>query len=139
MPDSSVLTNPETVFVQGRSETGVEEPARSDGPVWMPVLPMAWDNDTDPVLAIVGTAFLLLLPMQIWSRTLRDAGTLRKRIVLAWALLLFAGLIAALVSVAYVYFYAFPQVRFCPMHEADALPLTSPGVPDGVEPWDGLD
>lgn len=134
-----MVKNHEVVLVQGTSITGQEEPARENGPVWMPVLPMAWENDADPVLAIVGAAFLLLLPMQIWSKTLKRAKAEHKRVVLAWALLLFAGLIAALVNAAYVTLVAFPQVRFCPMDRADRSPLSNPDVDEGIEAWDNKD
>jgi hypothetical protein len=138
-PDA-MINNYEVVLVQGQSASGRYGDYWTDhDPVWVPVLPMAADNDADPVLAIVGTAFLLLLPMQIWSRTLRTATTQRRRVVLAWALLLFAGLIAALINVAYSLGFIFPQLRFCPMDREDPLPLTSPGVDDGVQDWDYMD
>ena len=138
----------EVALAQGTSPTGDFNPEQQhdDDPVWMPILPMAWDNDTDPALAVVATAFFLLLPMQIWSATLRRASSRRKKIIFAWAVLLFAGLIAALIATAYVFFHAFPQVRFCPPegeHVAiESLPLMSHGVPlDSAKfpAWDGRD
>ncbi|KAK4220733.1 hypothetical protein QBC38DRAFT_493584 [Podospora fimiseda] len=138
-PRAIVAWKYEVVLVQGHSADGYWEPAYQDGPVWYPILPMAWDADVDAVLAIVATAFLLLLPMQIWSKTLRYAPTEKRRIVLVWALLVFAGLICALVNFAYVWLWAFPQLRFCPVDKEDVLPLTGPGLDDNVEPWDGSD
>jgi hypothetical protein len=139
----SMVANYEVALVQGASPTGriTDDPVGDDAaaPVWMPILPMAWDNDTDPALAIVATAFFLLLPMQVWSETLRRAGTRQKQIIFAWAFLLFAGLIAALIATAYVFFHAFPQVRFCPTDSAESLPLTSTGVSDNIPAWDGTD
>lgn len=129
----------EVVLVQGHSATGESEVVYEGGPVWYPVLPMAWDNDVDSVLATVATAFLLLLPMQIRSKTLLYAAPEKRRIVLVWALLVFAGLICALINSAYVYLNAVPQVRFCPVDKEDILPLNSPGVDNKVEPWDGQD
>ncbi|KAK3361594.1 hypothetical protein B0T24DRAFT_671264 [Lasiosphaeria ovina] len=142
-PQGILDGNYEVALVEGTSPSGqwVWEGGGGyeGGPVWFPVLPMAWDNDCDPVLAIVATAFLLFLPMQIWSKTLRHAAPAKQKIVLVWALLIFAGLIAALVNFAHVSLYAFPQVRFCPVGKEDVIPLTSPGVDDEVEQWDGVD
>src|SRR5436305_13725536 len=39
----------------------------------VPIWPMAWDEDCDAVLAIVGTAFLLMAPMVIWSGAFHEA------------------------------------------------------------------
>lgn len=58
------------VLINGTSNTGYNDGSDSST-LWLPVLPMAWDNDDDPVLAIVGTAFLALLPMQLWSTTFK--------------------------------------------------------------------
>lgn len=93
--------------------------------IWLPVLPMAWDNDVDPVLAIVGFAFLALLPMQLWSNTFkRYTG---KTVLFLWGGLLFIGTISALVNWAYVSLYAFPQLRFCPLGYNDTLPFANTG------------
>ena len=93
---------------------------------WLPVLPMAWDNDVDPILTVVGAAFLVLLPMQMWSQTLRE--TKPKSILVLWSFLLFIGMICASVAQAYVTFYSFPQLRFCPPNRHELLPLINNGA-----------
>lgn len=65
---------------------------------WLPILPMVRDHDGSAVLAIVGAAFLVLLPMQVWSSTLREAGIARTLVGL-WSCLLLSGLISALIYV----------------------------------------
>jgi hypothetical protein len=99
-----VTDNWQAVLVAGTTKTGLLETASTawNSPVWLPVLPMSWDSDGDPVLNIVGSTFLLLLPMQIWSRTFEQAGLVQKRVVFTWGLLLLMGLISALVNEAYV-------------------------------------
>src|SRR5204863_7294888 len=106
-----VIENYEVVLANGRSQTGMVETDVSEIPLWPPVLPMAWDDDADPVLAIAGSALILLLPMQIWSKTLEAAKPVQKRIVLAWAVLLLIGTICALVNAAYVDFSMLWQLR----------------------------
>ncbi|KAM3557850.1 hypothetical protein MY1884_004300 [Beauveria asiatica] len=80
-----------------------EAAAAGDNALWMPVVPMAWDADADPVLAIVGFTFLVLLPMQIWSLTLRESmrepGV--KLLLSLWGVFLFAGSLCTLVAEAY--------------------------------------
>lgn len=93
---------------------------------WLPVLPMVRDNDGNAVLTIVGAAFLVLLPMQIWSSTLRKAGIARMLVGLGSCLLL-SGLISALIYVEYVIFWTFRQYRFCPPGAHDTLPFSNKG------------
>ncbi|KAH8748166.1 hypothetical protein F5883DRAFT_697671 [Diaporthe sp. PMI_573] len=97
-----------------------------DNSLWLPVLPMAWDSDADATLAIVGTAFLVLLPMQIWSTTLRT--TRVKKIVWLWGTLLLMGMICALIAEQYVNFWYIGQLRFCPHGAHDTLPLMNDGA-----------
>ncbi|KAM0739827.1 hypothetical protein ACQRIT_005011 [Beauveria bassiana] len=138
--------NYELVRVQGLSITGQalsydETAAAGDDSLWMAVLPMAWDSDVDPVLTVVGLAFLVLLPMQIWSLTLRES--LRessvKLLLSLWGVFLFAGALCALVAEAYVQLWAFPQLRFCPRGFHDALPLMNDGSQTVGGTWDGQD
>jgi hypothetical protein len=136
-----VTDNWQAVLVAGTTETGRLETASTawNSPVWFPVLPMSWDSDGDPVLDIVGSTFLLLLPMQIWSRTFEQAGPVQKRVVFAWGLLLLIGLISALVNEAYVDEWSFPQLRFCPNDQEDTLPILNSGVDSVAGVWDRLD
>src|SRR5436305_986109 len=96
------------------------------GGLKIPVWQMAWDEDCDAVLAITGTAFLIIAPMAIWSDTvqqilqrnpqpyavLRDER--KKRMVLiGWFVLLLAGLISAWINEVFVDVYCAEQFRFC--------------------------
>ncbi|KAL1864000.1 hypothetical protein Daus18300_007965 [Diaporthe australafricana] len=147
MAPRSMIENFEVVRVEGVSANGtawywsddqekwVSSPL--DNSLWLPVLPMVWDSDVDATLAIVGTAFLVLLPMQIWSRTLRTSRV--KIIIWLWGALLLIGMICALVAVQYVNFWYFGQLRFCPHGAHDSLPLMSDGIQTVGGKWDGFD
>lgn len=140
VPKQVTGENYQTILAAGTSINGTQEDQSTDwnGPVWMPVLPMVWDNDCDPVLAVVGFAFLLLLPMQIWSKTFQNkTNPAQKATMFIWALLLLAGLICALINEAYVDMWSFPQLRFCPLDDEDHLPFSNSGVPSVAGQWDG--
>lgn len=96
------------------------------GDIKIPVWPMSWDEDCDAVLAITGTAFLIIAPMAIWSDTVQQIlqrkpqphtnsrNERKKRIVLiSWFILLLAGLISAWVNEIFVDVYCAEQFRFC--------------------------
>ena len=72
----SDIANWMVVLVSGTAGPSGGVDGTGINPLWLPVIPMAWDNDGDPVLAIVGTAFLVLLPMQIWSNTFKHFQTI---------------------------------------------------------------
>ncbi|KAH0541694.1 hypothetical protein FGG08_003857 [Glutinoglossum americanum] len=92
------------------------------------VWPMTWDEDCDPVLAVVGTGFLLVTPMQLWSQTFRQAHS-RKPILLLWSLLMLIGTICAFINETYVDVWAFPQYRFCSGSAVDEkLPVWNSGT-----------
>lgn len=146
MAPHSMLENFEVVRVEGVSANGTawywddnsgEWVYTIDNSLWLPVLPMAWDSDVDATLAIVGTAFLVLLPMQIWSTTLREYRL--KIIIWLWGALLLMGMISALISVQYVNFWYFPQLRFCPHGANDSLPMMNDGTQNVGGVWDGYD
>ena len=124
-----------TVLVEGQSNSGFNDGL--DNTLWLPVLPMAWDSDTDAALAIVGTAFLTLLPMQVWSTTFRTSGA--KVVLFLWSGVLLIGTICGLVDEAYVDLVYFPQLRFCPPGLNDTLPLTNSGSDTIGTNWDGYD
>ncbi|KAK2776532.1 hypothetical protein FQN53_002669 [Emmonsiellopsis sp. PD_33] len=126
----------ETVLVQGHSETGLFETRLEDNGLWIPILPMVWDSDVDAVTAIVVSAFLLLLPLQVLSHTFRDLRWRYKTIVIFWTCLLLAGTISSLIAVAYQLFHLFPQYRFCPPDTADILPMMNHGTLAEVPAWD---
>ena len=61
-------------------------------------LAMASRLPRGPILAIVGTAFLVVLSMQIWSNTLKKSDA--KAVSFLWSGLLFTGSICALINAA---------------------------------------
>ena len=124
-----------TVLVGGHSESGYNDGL--DGALWLPVLPMVWDSDTDAALAVTGTAFLILLAMQIWSRTFRQSGA--KPVLFSWSGLLLIGTICGLINEAYVDLTLFSQLRFCPPGLNDTLPLTNSGSDNAGTNWNGYD
>jgi hypothetical protein len=136
---TALQKNYEAVLIDGPSQTGRLEQASPDGPVWLPVLPMVYEPDADAVLAIVGFAFLCLLPMQVRSKTLRNVKPEQKTIVLVWRILLFVGIISALLVDIFVTIWFFPQLGFCPPDQADTLPMFSNGPPVGLKSWDRTD
>ncbi|KAG6368757.1 hypothetical protein INS49_002971 [Diaporthe citri] len=148
MAPRSMLQNYGTVRVEGATTTGTaptwdsnQDEWISDGPfdnsLWLPVLPMAWDSDVDATLAIVGTAFLVLLPMQTWSRALRRSRV--KIVVWLWGTLLLTGMVCALVAEQYIQAWYFGQLRFCPTGAHDSLPLMNDGRQTVGGEWDGYD
>ena len=99
--------------------------------LWLPVFPKVWDYDSAPVLAIVGTAFLMVLSMQMWSNTSKKSDA--KAVIFLWSGLLFSGSICALINAASFAGYstsAIPQLRFCPPNLNDTLPLNSGSTND---------
>ena len=121
------------VLVSGTAGPSGEFDGTGNHPLWLPVIPMAWDNDGDPVLAIVGTAFLVLLPMQIWSNTFKRSNT--KSVLYLWSATLLMGTLCALINAAYVDVAAFTQLRFCPPGLNDTIPLTNGGVDNVGRDW----
>ncbi|KAG6995705.1 hypothetical protein G7Y79_00043g079890 [Physcia stellaris] len=118
-----------TILVAGTTLSGVNDGLEPDA-LWLPILPMAWDSDGDAVLAIVGTAFLALLPMQLWSSTFKTSNA--KTILFLWSGLLFIGTVSALINALYVDLWTFPQLRFCPHGMNDTFPFTNsrPSITD---------
>ena len=124
------------VLVNGTSASGFND-TTGDSALWLPIIPMAWDNDADPVLSIVGTAFLALLPMQLWSTTFKRSEA--KTVLFLWSGLLFIGTVSALINSAYVDLWAWPQLRFCPPGFNDTFPFTNPGQKSFTSPTGHVD
>jgi hypothetical protein len=133
--------NYQTVMVGGATTDGTWVDDSLDNwqqyGLWLPILPMVWDCDCEAILAIVGVAFLVLTPMQTWSSTFKKAEA--KAVLLLWSLLLFVGLVCALVTEAYVFLVYFPQLRFCPLNSNDTLPFTNGGSGSTVITWNPYD
>ncbi|KAH8730092.1 hypothetical protein GQ44DRAFT_607252 [Phaeosphaeriaceae sp. PMI808] len=75
------------------------------------IQPDAVELDIDPITAVVVSAYLVGLPLQVWSRTMRSSAIFRNMIIL-WNIFMGAGAICALVSWPKVNLNA-PQYRFC--------------------------
>jgi hypothetical protein len=117
MISQSGPNNYERVMVGGSTTDGMWVSSTSDNwqqnGLWLPVVPMIWDNDIDAVLAIVGVSFLVITPMQVYSTTFQKSET--KNILLLWSLLLLMGMACSLVMEAYFSTVRVPQLRFCPL------------------------
>jgi hypothetical protein len=75
------------------------------------VQPDAVELDIDSITAVVVTAYLVGLPLQTWSRTMRSRMIIRY-MLLFWNLFMLAGTICALVAWPTTNLTA-PQYRFC--------------------------
>ena len=97
------------------------------------VHPDAVELDIDPITAIVVTAYLVGLPLQIWSRTMRSSIIIRYMILL-WNLCMLAGTVCALIAWP-VTNLAAPQFRVC----YAGFPDTDSQSSDGWDPslWKG--
>ncbi|KAL1644723.1 hypothetical protein SLS58_004184 [Diplodia intermedia] len=93
--------------------------------LWMPLVPMVRDHDADPVLAVVGSAFLLYPTLHLWLGTMRRP-EIRALRYLWWAFLL-AGTVSALIYEERTLFWYMWQLRFCPTgaRQQDYLPLAN--------------
>ncbi|KAL2008585.1 hypothetical protein VTN00DRAFT_6779 [Thermoascus crustaceus] len=132
MTPDYMYQNPEWVLVQSPG-LDMQQPSASNESIEPQILPMVWDNDSDPVLTIVGATFMLLLPMQLWSDTLQKVQSKEKAVIFSWALLLFVGLISAIVNEAYIWLEWYVQFRFCPLDKEDSIPVPGSSV-GGI--WD---
>jgi hypothetical protein len=98
---SWLFPNYHLVLVEGQSPDGqyyFTDTTQQNAPLWLPIIPMAWDQDCDPTLLITSVAFLLLLPMYNFSNTLRKASVERQLIIVLWKL--FSSLVLLLLSSA---------------------------------------
>ncbi|KAH0541615.1 hypothetical protein FGG08_003905 [Glutinoglossum americanum] len=119
------------VSVRHHLQSRVSEPVSiaTAGPVEAPqisIWPMIWDEDCDAVLAVVGTAFLIMAPIVIWSNTFHKAFK-RPRyqpIFVGWFLLLLVGLISAMVNEVHVDMWTVGQFRFCSTGDLPDLSLS---------------
>jgi hypothetical protein len=93
------------------------------GDISIPIWPMIWDEDCDAVLAITGTAFLIMAPLAIWSDTVQQIlqnhppldthARKKRRVLIGWFFLLLIGLISAWVNEVFVDMYSAEQFKFC--------------------------
>lgn len=90
-------------------------------------LAMASRLPRGPILAIVGTAFLVVLSMQIWSNTFKKSDA--KAVSFLWSGLAQSVLLSMRPFAGYST-SAIPQLRFCPPNLNDTLPLNSGSAND---------
>jgi hypothetical protein len=107
------------------------KPPISPGLVQLPnstilsITPLASDLDSDATLAIVGTGFLIVIPMALWSERFRHSGAVS--ILVLWILLMFVGMISCMINA-----YAINgspsgpllQYRFCSPGYNDTYPFS---------------
>ena len=103
----------------------------------IPIIPGVVETDTDAVLVVVGVSFLTLVPMAVWSSTFQNAE--KKTILVMWGLLLLFGFVSSSISALYVYLWSFLQVRFCPIHINNTLPLQYSGSDLFGGTWNRVD
>lgn len=126
--DRYILDNLEFELAGFRQLDGTSNLDKNRFELWVSllVLPMAWDSDGDALFAIVGVTFLVVVPMQTWSKTFQNSEG--KVVLFLWSLLLLAGMISVLINKAYLNVGIFPQLRICPLQQNDTLPLTNGGA-----------
>jgi hypothetical protein len=91
---------------------------------------LATDLDSDATLAIVGTGFLIVIPMAVWSAQFRLSGAVP--ILVLWIFLMFVGMVCCITNL-----YAIDgsptgplrQYRFCSPNYNDTMPVVS-AIPD---------
>jgi hypothetical protein len=102
-----------------------------DGIVQLPnstrhtITPLASDLDSDATLAIVGTGFLIVIPMALWSAQFRHSGAVP--ILVLWILLMFIGMVCCMANVYAINGSAsgpLRQFRFCSPGYNDTLPFS---------------
>lgn len=89
------------------------------------IAPLALDLDSDATLAIVGTGFLIVIPMALWSTKFRLSGAVP--ILVLWILLMFIGMICCMTNLLAVNGSAsgpLLQHRFCSPGYNDTLPFS---------------
>ncbi len=101
-----------------------------DGCVMLPnstmveVAAVATDLDSDATLAIVGTGFLIVVPMALWSSQFRLSGAVP--ILVLWIVLMFVGMVGCMINLYAINGSAsgpLKQFRFCSPGYSDPLPF----------------
>lgn len=83
------------------------------------------DLDSDATLAIVGTGFLIVIPMAIWSAHFRHSGAVP--ILVLWIALMFIGMVCCMANLYAINGTAtgpLRQFRFCSPGYSDSLPFS---------------
>jgi hypothetical protein len=86
---------------------------------------VAVDLDSDATFAIVGTGFLIVIPMAIWSAQFRYSGAVP--ILVLWILLMFLGMVCCMANLYAVNGSStgpLRQFRFCSPGYNDSLPYS---------------
>lgn len=113
-----------------------------DGVVELPnstrvhVQALASDLDSDATLAIVGSGFLIVIPMAIWSAHFKHSGA--APVLFLWILLMFIGMIGCMTNLYAIDGTAdgpLRQFRFCSLDYSDALPYSRHPIDTSNGPW----
>ena len=97
---------------------------------------LAADLDSDATLAIVGTGFLIVVPMAIWSAHFRHSGAVP--ILVLWILLMFVGMVCCMTNLYAVNGSStgpLRQFRFCSAGNNDSLPYSGEQINIVNESW----
>lgn len=89
------------------------------------VAAVATDLDSDAVLAIVGTGFLIAVPMAIWSAHFKHSGAVP--ILVLWMLLMSIGMVCCMINLYAINGSAtgpLRQLRFCTPGYVESLPYS---------------
>ncbi|EHA56459.1 hypothetical protein MGG_02305 [Pyricularia oryzae 70-15] len=139
----------EVVLVGGVSLSGTLERGGGDGPVWLPLIPMVFDPDTDLINLVLGFTYLCIIPLYRRSVVYKNlTDTPRKRLLAwVWIFLVTAGFVAGFGTSVYMQIWYSPQVRFCPARNGpidaagahDKLPAALQGPNEDLESWNPED
>jgi hypothetical protein len=94
------------------------------------ITPLAIDLDSDATLAIVGTGFLIIIPMALWSERFRHSGAVP--ILVLWILLMFVGMISCMANTYVINGSSsgpLLQSRFCSPGYNDTYPFSGNPTP----------
>lgn len=94
----------EVVLVGGVSLSGTLERGGGDGPVWLPLIPMVFDPDTDLINLVLGFTYLCIIPLYRRSVVYKNlTDTPRKRLLAwVWIFLVTAGFVAGFGTSVYM-------------------------------------
>ncbi|KAI6350868.1 hypothetical protein MCOR25_010321 [Pyricularia grisea] len=135
----------EVVLIGGISQSGTLERGGEGGPVWLPLIPMVFDPDTDLINLVLGFTYLCVIPMYRRSAVYNSlTNTPRKRLLAwLWIALITSGFVAGFGTSIYMQMWYSPQVRFCPTTQDqdgsvgayDKLPTALKGPNEDMEAW----
>jgi hypothetical protein len=100
------------------------------------ITPLATDLDSDATLAVVGTGFLIVVPMALWSVQFRHSGAVP--VLVLWICLMFVGMICCVTNLYAINGSAsgpLRQFRFCSSGYNGSLPYSSSAAVPINDSW----